>query len=75
VAETGIKANDGAGCTDRQTRAAAFKQKLDGYLKGGAAGVLLWNWHGTKNNDCRYETIYPGDPTVSMVRDYVVPPL
>ncbi len=71
IGETGIKANDGSGCsTDRGTRSDAFRQKFDAYLSGGAAAVIVWNWFPGKQNGCEYETIYPGDPTMQLLQSY-----
>jgi hypothetical protein len=44
VGETGILSG-GAGCrTSLSGRSTADRQKFDGYLLSGAAGVLVWNY-------------------------------
>jgi mannan endo-1,4-beta-mannosidase len=70
VAEVGVKGNDGTGCTDRTARRDVFKAKFDAYFAQGAVGVLAWNWTPTKRDACAYETLYPGDPTMDLIRTY-----
>jgi mannan endo-1,4-beta-mannosidase len=70
IGEIGVKANDGTACTDRVTRRSVFKQKFDAYLQQGAAAALVWNWSPLKHDNCIYETLYPADPTMTLLHDY-----
>lgn len=65
VGETGV--ND---C--EPDRANILKAKFDGYLAGGASGVLLWNRDLT-GDSCGFGAIGPEDETSTMVKNYVIP--
>jgi mannan endo-1,4-beta-mannosidase len=56
--------------TTGQSRADYLKKRLDGYLAGGAVGVLPWNY-GQGNYGGW--TIFPGDASATMVTNYKVP--
>ena len=73
IGETGIMAANSNCRTSLVTRSNAFRQKFDGYLAQGAAGVLMWNW--SKRNltsVCGFE-IGSSDPVNEMTRSYPYP--
>jgi mannan endo-1,4-beta-mannosidase len=75
IGESGVTAAD-SGCLSRQGRVNVFRQKFDGYLNGGAVGVLAWNYRTVKDNSCDFYgpgTIYPGDPLMPFLRTYTIP--
>ena len=55
--------------TTGQSRADFLKKRFDGYLAGGAAGVLPWNY-GQGNYGGW--TIFPGDASATMVSNYKI---
>jgi hypothetical protein len=60
-----------SGMLTGQAYADFLKKRLDGYLAGGAAGVLPWNYgQGNYSNSW---SIFPGSPTATMVSNYKVP--
>jgi mannan endo-1,4-beta-mannosidase len=75
IGESGVTAAD-SGCLARSARVDVFRQKFDGYLNGGAVGVLPWSYRTVKNNSCDYYgpgTIYPGDPLMPFIKGYDIP--
>jgi len=70
LGEVGIMASDAGGCTSRSQRRDAFRAKFDAYRAQAVPVVLVWNWHPTKDDSCAYETIYPSDSTMDLLRTY-----
>jgi hypothetical protein len=67
--------NDSACNTAKTTRAANVKKSIDGYLTGGAAGVLVWNYSQQYYSQCPGEDyiITPSDPLYPMIKNYSIP--
>jgi hypothetical protein len=81
--EAGVEG--GTGCTMTLTqRAAWFETKANDYFQGIGDGgastpndsaVLFWDYQPGTAPTCSTNdyTIYPGDPTITMVQNYVIP--
>lgn len=67
VGESGITANDHDCATNRATRAAAWGQKVSGYLGMGVAGCNYWTWKPAFTDACDRQ-IYTGDPIFAYMR-------
>lgn len=76
IGETGIVLPDG--CVSAAERASALKQKFDGYLGGGASGVLYWAVLSAPNNGgeaCNKEHANndpPAGAVMDMIRNYQI---
>jgi len=76
IGETGISL--ASGCMTADERAVALKQKFDGYLGQGAAGVLYWVTLGAPNNagsvcNTQYGNREPSiGPVATMMKNYTI---
>jgi hypothetical protein len=81
--EAGVEG--GPGCTMSQSqRATWLEDKTNDYLQGigpngsgtpDDSGIMFWNYQPVSTGNCYSDDydIFPGDPTITMVKGYVVP--
>lgn len=69
LGEVGVRGADGNCAHSRQERVGIMQQKIDRYLSSGAAGINIWNYFNTEQNECDFgESIHAGDPLVAAVK-------
>lgn len=70
VGEVGIKAGDVLLCKTRGTRRDQLRSKWEAQARAGIDGWLLWSWWPRDPGGCQYENVHPGDPAVTLVRNF-----